>query len=99
MSISKIFIMRTLKTFVSNILLFFIFLCFLGLTEQVFAGFYIHVSGAVQSYKDDMYQVKTKRGLIKIQASKLSSSLNKEVNRRIGRRIQMGIPFTCYNFF
>ena len=81
-----------LKIFIPNVLLCFVFLCFLSLTEQVFAGFYIHVSGAVQSYKNDMYQVKTKRGLIRIQASKLDSSLNKEINRRIGRRIQMGIP-------
>ena len=84
--------MKTLKAFIPNILSFFVFLCFLSLGGQGLAGFNIHVSGAVQSYKNGIYQIKTKRGLIEIQASKLSPSLNKEVNRRIGRRIQMGIP-------
>ena len=84
--------MKALKVPISNILFLFMFLSFLGLAEQSFAGFSIHVSGAVQSYKNDIYQVKTKRGLVNIQGSKLSSSLKKKIHRRIGRRIQMGIP-------
>ena len=99
MSMLKIFMMRILKTFVSNILLLFVFLCCLSLVEQAFAGFHIHVSGAVRSYKNGMYQVKTKRGLIKIQASKLSSSLNKEINRKDRSENTNGHSFTCYNFF
>ena len=81
--------MKTLKAFVPSTLLFFFLI---GLAEQSFGGFYIHVNGAVQSYKNGIYQIKTKRGLIKIQNSKLNSALKKEINIRIGRRIQMGIP-------
>ena len=86
--------MKTLTTSVSSILLPFTFLFFVSfLSEQVFAGFRIHVVGAVQSYKNGMYQIKTNKALINIQDSKLTSDLRKEINRRIGRRIQMGIPF------
>ena len=84
--------MKTLSVSIPNILSFFLFLFFLSLVQQGFAGFYIHVSGAVQSYKNGMYQIKTNNALIKVQNSKLTPYLKKEMNRRIGRRIQIGLP-------
>ncbi len=83
--------MKTLKALVISLLSFFIFF-FLSLAEQSFAGFYIHINGAVQSYKNGMYQVKTNNALIEVQNSKLTPHLKKEMNKRIGRRIQLGIP-------
>ena len=85
--------MKTLKeSFLLHILSLGVLFLFLSLAGQSFAGFYIHISGAVQSYKNGMYQIKTNNALIKVQNSKLTPHLKEEMNKRIGRRIQLGIP-------
>ena len=66
-------------------LLFFI-------ASPVFAGFAIHVSGEVRSYKKGIYKIQTKQGLVSIRASKLTASLKKQLKKKVGRRVQLGIP-------